>query len=156
MTLLLIALLAGLSLPSTEDWVVIASHQEAAIGVDRTSVRRSGGTVSATVLMGLFVPETPPGATAAMQYYLSDETVDCAALTRVEHEVRIYSPEGVLLGNSPPDPDTGIRAGSMSGSLHEALCDEAAGLDGEGHADPLTAIQAEAADRRATGRAVND
>lgn len=156
MTFFLMALLTGFSLPATEDWVVIASHQEAAIGVDRTSVRRSDGTVSATVLMGMFVPETPPGTSAQMQYYLSDETIDCAAVTRVEHAVRIYSPEDVLLGTTAPDPEPGIRSGSMYGSLHQALCDAESGLAGDGHATPLIAIQAEAAERRATGRAVND
>lgn len=156
MTFLVLALLTGFNLPPSEDWVVVASQEEATLAVDRTTVRRSPDHVSATVLMGLFAPETPPGTTVAMQYYLSDETVDCTAQTRVEHEVRIYGSNGALLGKSAPDPNASIRTGSMVHEVYEALCAGEPGLAGIGHATPLEAIRAEAAARRATGRTVND
>lgn len=156
MTFLVLALLTGLSLPPDEDWAIVGSHEEAAIAIDRTTVRRSGNRVYATVLMAMFRPETPPGTTATMQYYRSDESVDCVAHERFEHEVRIYSPDDALLGTSPPDPDTSIRAGSMYQRVYDSLCDAEAGLAGDSYANPLAVIRAEAGQRRATGRAVND
>ncbi len=152
----ILTLLIGLTLPQSEDGVVVASHQEAAVAIDRTTVRRSGNRVSATMLMGMFRPETPPGSTAEVKYYLSDETVDCTARARFEHEVRVYSPEGEMLGTSPPDPDTSIGTGSAYAKIYETLCAAESGLEGEGHATPLEAIRAEATERRASGRAVND
>jgi len=152
----LLALLIGLILPQNEAWVVVASQDQAVLAVERTTIRRSGDHVSATILMGMFRPETPPGTTIPMQYYLSDETMDCSAQTRVEHEVRVYGSDGTLLGRSPTDPNAGIRTGSMVHDVYEALCAGEPEPVGDGHATPMAAIRAEAAERRATGRAVND
>lgn len=156
MALPVLSLLIGLILPPNEDWVVIASQNEAVLAVERTTIRRSGDHVSATVLMGFFRPETPPGTTAAMQYYLSDETMDCSAQTRAEHEVRIYAPDGALLGESPSNPNVSIRTGSMVHDVYEALCAGEPEPVSDGHATPMEAIRAEAGERRSTGRAVND
>lgn len=156
MTFLVLALLTGLSLPPGEDWAIVGSHEEAVIAIDRTTVRRSGSRVHATVLMAMFRPETPPGTAHSMQYYRSDESVDCAARERFEHEVRIYSPDDALLGTSPPDPDTSIGEGSMYQRVYDTLCGEGASIAGDGYASPLEVIRAEAEQRRATGRAVKD
>ena len=126
------------------------------MGVDRASLSRSGSTVSATVLMGTFEPEIAQGSTAQIQYYLSDETFDCATQSRVEHEVRVYSPDGTLLGTSPPDPDTSLLTGSAYYTIYESLCADDSRLQGGGHASALDAIRDEARKRQASGLAVTN
>lgn len=137
--------------PSAPDWLVIGSHREAVMAVDRASLIRTGDKVSVTVLMGMFKAEPAQASSKMIQYYLSNETFDCTRRTRTEHEVRVYGPEDGQLGVSPPDPEPPVRPGSIYYESLTAVCDGGVSLQGDGYATPLDVISGESALRRSNG-----
>jgi hypothetical protein len=149
-------LLNAAALSQGEDWLIIGSHRQAVMAVDRASLSRTRNTASVAVLMGNFQPETAGTPPTTIQYYVSDETFSCESESRVEHEVRVYSPSGEMLGTSPADTDTTIRTGSIYQDVYSAVCAGGAKLGGSGYATAIEAIRAEDKNRRLSGLEVAD
>ena len=106
--------------------------------------------------MGNFQPETAGTPPTTVQYYVSRETFNCGLQSRVEHEIKVYSPSGEMLGTSPPDADTPIRTGSIYHDVYSAVCADAAKLEGSGYTTAIEAIRAEDKNRRRSGFEVAD
>lgn len=156
MFILATLLLNAAALPQGEDWLIIGSHRQAAMAVDRAKLSRTQDTASVSILMGNFQPETAGTPPTTIQYYVSDETFNCASQSRVEHAVRVYSPSGEMLGTSIPDTDTTIRTGSIFHDVYSAVCTGGAKLEGSGYTTAIDAIRAEGKNRRLRGLEVGD
>lgn len=139
---------------STADWVIVASHSEAAMGIDRASMKREGNRVTAMVLMGLFEADTLRDG-ALVQYHLSHETFDCTLRTRTEQRVGLYGPGNDFIGLSEPlEADATVRPGSIYNDILIAACTRV-GLGGPGSPDPLAAVEREREKRMQDALPVN-
>jgi len=140
----------------TGDWLVVGSHREAVMAVNRTTLSREADTASVTVLMGMFKAEAAQPSPALIQYYLSDETFDCRSSSRIEHEVRVYGVEGEMLGTSLPDHEPQLRPGSIYGDILTMVCTTDLSLAAEGYVTPLDVIRGENAQRHSLGLEIID
>jgi len=159
LTLLPVSCLLAIHSPALAqipDWVIVASHREAAMGIDRASLSRSGDQATASVLMGTFKPETfNDGSTVS--FYISRETFRCDARTRTEVTVTAFDPMGEVAYQAPHvEADLLVQPGSIYENVLVAACDGQTGLGGLGFAQPLEAIDAERTKRVAAGLQVVD
>jgi len=137
-----------------EDWVILASNSDAAMGIDRNTIAREDDQATARILMGTFRPEVfDDGSTVS--YYVIQGSFDCRARTRAEQAVTTYGPTGMLIGSTAAMPESfPVQPGSLTDHILIAACGGAA--DGPGFDRPLDAIAHERDKRVSEQRPVND
>lgn len=144
------------ALPHTSDWVIVASHSEAAMGIDRASLSRNSAEATASVLMGNFEPEPFDDGTK-VSFYISREVFRCDARTRTELTVTAFDDSGGVVFEAPhTETDRAIVPGSIYDDLLVAACNGQTGLGGLGFAQPMEAIRAERTKRITAGLPVVD